>query len=88
MELAICELEEIALNKDVSREIESINEYFISIINPPSYNGSSSIEIKYELSFEQTCHFLSKHTNKDVKKLTVKEFYSLFQFIKDSNKGE
>lgn len=55
------------------------------MIKPASFDGAGSIERTYELQFEETCHYLSKHTNKDPKKLSVKEFYSLLKFIDNQN---
>jgi len=84
-ELKEAELEEIAFGTDITKRVESIEAYFAEMIKPASFDGAGSIERGYELQFEETCHFLSKHTNKDPKKLSVKEFYSLLKYIE--NKG-
>jgi hypothetical protein len=82
------ELEEIAFDIDKTTEKDRINDYFRELINPKNFKGMDSVERVYELQFEETCHYLSKHTNKDPKKLTVKEFYSLLKFIDKQGKND
>jgi len=64
-------------------EIKKIEKYFVSQIKPKDFTTSANVELKLERDFEKLCIVLEKHTNRDVKRLTVKEFYALLSYIKE-----
>jgi CRISPR/Cas system CSM-associated protein Csm2 small subunit len=70
-------------DEDKQKKIDNIDEYFRSLIDPKDYG---KVEPMVELDFERMCHQLSEHTNRDVKKMTVKEFYSLMDVVEKKNK--
>jgi hypothetical protein len=61
-----------------AKEIQEIDAYFLRQITPKEYG---KLEVKVELDFVKTCHILSDHTNSDVKKMTVKEFFALQEVV-------
>ena len=61
-----------------AKKIRDIDAFFIKQLTPKDFE---KLEIKVELDFEKMCHYLSEHTNKDVKKMTVKEFFSLREVV-------
>ena len=73
-------LEAIIEDLDNSREIEKIYKYFASLIKPKEFYGNDSAELKYELEFERNCIRLSIHTNKEIKKMSTKEYFSLIDY--------
>ena len=76
-------MDEIIEDKDNSKEIEEVNQYFRSQIKPKKFSGKESIELETERDFERMCIVLQSYTYQKVKTLTVKEFYSLIVFIKE-----
>jgi CRISPR/Cas system CSM-associated protein Csm2 small subunit len=68
---------------ETQRKIEAVDDWFRSLINPQDFG---KIEPLVELDFERLCHQLSEHTNRDVKRMTVKEFYSLMDVVEKKNK--
>ena len=56
------------------------------LIKPKKFEDKRNFEIEYENSFEKTCIMLSKETNKDVKQMTVREYFALVEFVKERNK--
>lgn len=74
------------LGEDTSKGIEKLQQWFINQIKPIELDGADSFETKYDKDFEETCFLLSKHTNKDPKLLTVREFYTIILYLKKEKK--
>lgn len=72
-------LESIQTGEDVSEYLNKSDSYFASMIYPKNFIGDNSYEVEYDRAFEQNCILLSEYTNVDVKKLSVKEYFSLLQ---------
>ena len=51
-----------------------------------NFYGNKSEELKSAKDFEEHCIMLSQHTNKHVKELSVKEYFSLMKYVTDQNK--
>ena len=64
-------------------EIEKCQKIQNELIQPKNFIGAFSEELKYDREFEKSCIELSKHTNKDVKRMTVKEYFALINYIKN-----
>jgi hypothetical protein len=79
-------LKGIVEGKDYSDKIEKIDEITRKTIRVKSFQGKDSEELKYDKDFETYCIILSKYTNKHVKELTTKEYFSLRKFADDENK--
>ncbi len=69
---------------DRTEEIQRYERYFVSIIKPKDFTGPGSVELKIERDFEKLCIILEKHTTRNVKQMTVKEFYALLSYIKEN----
>lgn len=65
-------------------EIKRIEQYFVNQIKPKEFTGPGSLELKIERDYEKLCIVLEKHTTRDVKRMTVKEFYALLSYIKEN----
>jgi hypothetical protein len=61
-------------------EIEEINRWIQGQIKP---RDVAREEVTVEKNYEELCLMLGKHTNQPVKKMTVFEFYTLLQLIKN-----
>ena len=64
----------------MSKDIQEIDKYMATFIEPKEFIGASSYELKYDADFEKNCIVLSEYTNKPVKILTVKEYFTLLQY--------
>lgn len=69
---------------DRTDEIKKSEKYFISQLKPKEFMGDASVELKIERDFEKLCIILEKHSTREIKKLTVKEFYALLHYIKEN----
>lgn len=78
-------IDSVLEDKDYSEEIKKHERYFVSQIKPKEFMGGASVELKIERDFEKLCIVLEKHTTRNVKKLTVREFYALLSHIKEGN---
>jgi hypothetical protein len=54
----------------------------LSIYKPKVYDGTESVEIRYDKQFESSCMLISQKTNMDARKMTVLQFYSALDNIK------
>ena len=68
------------LGADVAHDIKEIERYMATFIEPKEFIGPASYELKYDADFEKNCIVLSEYTNKPVKVLTTKEYFSLLQY--------
>lgn len=68
----------IKFDPERDKKLREIEKWFISQINPKDFE---KLEIKMELDFEKLCHLLNDYTNVNVKKMSVKEFYSLLEVV-------
>lgn len=85
---ALLILQWIENDKDTSEEVAKIDAYLFSLHNPKSFQGASSIEVKYEKQFETLCLLISQKTGMNAKKMTVLEFYNALSNIEKQNKLE
>lgn len=85
---ALLALESIIEQKNNTDEIEAIDSYMLSLHKPKLFNGSSSIEIKYDKQFENSCLLISQKANLDAKKMNVLEFYNAIENIKKQIENE
>lgn len=91
-ERTMLELEELITGKDKAEDISKIDEFFLSLHKPRSFEGPKSAEIMYDKSFENTCLALQfKLKIHNAKKLTVFEYYSavenLNKLVEHENKS-
>jgi len=75
-------LSEIIEDRNYKNEIAHIEKHLLSFITPKKFEAEKSVEIKVERDYEALCAMLSEHTNRDVKRITVKEFYALLVYVK------
>lgn len=76
-ERTILELEELITGQSKAKEIEKIDEFFLSLNRPRSFEGSKSAEVSYDKAFENTCLALQfKLKIPNAKRLSVLEYYN------------
>jgi len=64
---------------NIEAEIESSDKYFASLIEPKTFTGKESAELRYDINFEKNCIELSQFINQPVKNVSTKEYFSLIQ---------
>lgn len=71
------------------KTVETINEYFVSLVKPQNINfdSSESAIVKHETTFEQLCIALQIN-NITVKKMNVIEFYSAIVYFEQKKLKE
>ena len=84
----ILQLESIARGIDNADKIEEIDAFLFSLHKPKSFNGKTSIEIKYDKQFETACMIISQKSNMNAKKMTVLEFYSTLNNLSKQAEAE
>jgi len=80
--------ERLKYNLGELNNFESIDRHYLFLIKPDKFQGSESAEIMIEKEFDYIVNMVSQHTNKDPKKMTVREFYSLLEYIKKNGKRQ
>ena len=82
--------ERMATNYDkyFINKIEEIDAFLFSLHKPKSFNGKTSIEIKYDKQFETACMIISQKSNMNAKKMTVLEFYSTLNNLSKQAEAE
>jgi hypothetical protein len=72
----------------VEVNLDDTDKFFASLIQPKVFMGPQSVELRYDKGFEQNCIVLSKFTNKPVKNVSTREYFSLIQhYNKQSKRG-
>jgi len=68
--------------------LSKANNILLSFFKPELFDTSNkdSYIIKSSKEFEMSCHALGKHTAKDVKEMTAKEYFSLIEFLQKEAK--
>tara|TARA_R110000744_G_scaffold179347_4_gene298359 strand:- start:5829 stop:6161 length:333 start_codon:yes stop_codon:yes gene_type:complete len=79
--IAFCEAVKTKKTKD-KKKLLQIEKRLLQMVSPKNFMGENSEEISFEKNFQFLCHGLNEHTNKDVKKMTVVEVYSLIEMLK------
>jgi len=79
-ERIILELDSIVDGQNRDELIGKIDKYFGSQIKPKEFMGERSEEIRAEREFELNCILLSEYTNKSVKEMTTKEYFTLLNY--------
>ncbi len=72
------DLEMMIDDVDLTEENRVINGYFANQLKPKNVMGDE--EIRFEKAFETNCILLSEYTNKQVKELSTKEYFTLLAF--------
>jgi len=84
--LALCDMI-IATDKDEAvKKLYEIEVSMLNLVRPKNFIGTDSYEIQFEKNYQTVCHGLNSHTNKDVKKMTVLEVYTLMEMLKKKEK--
>lgn len=69
-------LSHIINGNDNTKDIQSIDDYFLSLHKPNSFSGSESVEIAYDKQFETMCMLISQKSNMCAADMTVLQFYN------------
>lgn len=70
------------------KEIEDIDVYLFGMYHPNVFIGSSSVEIKYDKQFDNSCILISQKANLDARSMTVLQFYNVLDIIKKQCEAE
>lgn len=81
-------LEDIKNGTDSSSEIDRIDDYLFNLHKPNSFSGVDSAEIKYDKQFESMCLLISQKANMDARNMTVLQFYTALDNIKQQLEAE
>ena len=85
---ALLVLEGIKDGKYKASEIDDIDTYLFSLHKPNSFSGTTSAEIRYDKQFESMCVLIAQKTNMDAKSMTVLQFYSALDSIRQQAEAE
>jgi len=78
--------ERIKVNLDQDNNFTKTQQDYLDMVKPRVFYGTESAEIEHEKDFESLCNKIAPHTSRDIKKMSVFEFYSLIDHIKDGKK--
>ena len=70
---------------DKRKQIDDITTMLLTYNKPQQFSGKNNMEIIYDKQFEDMCLVISQNLNINAKKLTVKEYYNAFEYIKKQN---
>ena len=73
--------------KESEERLLDIEKRLLRMVLPKNFMGDQSEEISFEKNFQFLCHGLNEHTNKDVKRMSVVEVYSLIEMLKKREKN-
>lgn len=59
------------------RDLTKYNKNISRNIKPKDFISEQSDEVKHEKDFEENCIVLSEYTNKSVREMSVKEYFTL-----------
>ena len=79
-EKILIELEMIINNEQVNEKLNNINKYFARQIKPKDFMSEVSDEVRHEKAFELNCILLSEYTNKSVREMSTKEYFTLLGY--------
>lgn len=84
--LAMCEVILSKGSSEAQKKLMEVELAMLNMVRPKNFIGAESYEIQYEKNYQTVCHGLNSHTNKDVKKMTILEVYSLMEMIQKQEK--
>ena len=88
MHKANLQLAHILGEADHVKEIEDIDAYLFNLYKPKIFEGKESIEIRFDKQFETSCMLISQKANRDAKKMTVLEYYTVLENIQKQLEAE
>ena len=81
-------LESVINEVDNSDKIKSVDTTLFNMYSPKNFDGSESVEVKYDKQFESMCLLISQKVNVDAKRMTVLQFYNAIEMIKQQAEAE
>lgn len=63
------------------KDIEALDAYLFGLYKPKAFEGKESVEIRFDKQFETSCMLISQKANRDAKKMTVLEYYTVLENI-------
>jgi len=57
------------------------------VMDVNSYSKNRNAEVAYDLNFDELCNSMNKEYHGDVRKLTIRGFYSLFEHIRKGQRS-
>lgn len=82
----LLEIEEILDKKNNTDLIKNIENYILGTIDIANFTGFGD-DKQHDKDFEQLCSYLQKESMRNVKEMTIFEFYSLMTNVYNSKKN-
>lgn len=67
-------------------DVERLTDEIICWTKPDTFVGADGAEIRFDKRFENMCVILTKETGRNAKDMTVMEFYTAFDYVKNKAK--
>ena len=83
----LLEIDQVLENKDNGDLIINIERHLLGMTIVPNFNGFGD-DKQHDKDFEQLCAYLQKETMRNVKDMTIIEFYSLMTNVYDKKKAK
>lgn len=64
-------------------EADRLTNEMLTFAKPKSFSGAENVEIQHDKNFEKMCIAICKETNANPKNMTVKEFFSAYEYVKE-----
>lgn len=77
-----------SFSPETDKEIDDLTTALITYTRPQNFNGSDSMEIKFDRQFENLCITLANQLSVQPKQYTVLEYYNAFEYLKDKIKAD
>lgn len=81
-------LDSIINDSDNTEQIKLIDDSLEKMHLPNIFIGSDSVEVKYDKQFESMCILIAQKTSVDARKMTVLQFYTAIDNIKQQIEAE
>ena len=83
----IADLEQLIETTDERKlYIRSVEKKILEMVKPLVFQGAKSFEIAIDKNFKSLCLTLGEHTNREVEKMPVKDYYILYDLVKEKYK--
>jgi len=74
--------------EDTGQAIEAIDDALLARMDPKGYDGKDGAEVRMRRGFEEACVLLSQHLARNPKQMTVLEYYTALETLKDQAKKQ
>lgn len=82
------QIDQMLNGTDHTESIKEIETYLLGLYKPKAFEGKESVEIRFDKQFETSCMLISQKANRDAKKMTVLEYYTVLENIQKQLEAE